>query len=61
MCGNLVPNKATEAHAIDIRSRDFKQRNNTATKRGQTEREAAEVELCFGATPEVERKTGECL
>jgi hypothetical protein len=58
MCGNLVPNKATEAHAIDIRSRDSKQRNSTAMKRGQTEREAAEEKLCFGATPEAKRRRG---
>jgi hypothetical protein len=52
MCGNLVPNKATEAHAIDIRSRGSKQRNSTAMKGGQTEREAAKEKLCFSATPE---------
>jgi hypothetical protein len=61
MCGNLVPNKATKAQAIDIRSRDSKRRNSTAMKRGQTEREAAEEKLRFGATPVEKRRTGERL
>jgi hypothetical protein len=61
MCGKLVPNKATEGHAIDIRSTDSKRRNSTAMKRGQTEREAAEEKWCFGATPEEKRQTGERL
>lgn len=61
MCGNLVQKKATKAHAIDIRSRDSKRRSSTAMKRGQTEREAAEEKLRFGATPEEKRRTGERL
>ncbi len=51
MCGNLVQNEATEAHAIDIRSRDSKQRNSAAMKREDRqkvkllERDCAQAQL----------------